>query len=66
MKYVIGFVVGVALTVGSAWVYDNMGSGGTDPDSKLVNWKTATALVSTAADDVKSQFDRLAKQLGII
>jgi len=60
MKYVIGFIVGVALTIGGAWVYDNAGS----VASPLVNWTTANNLVRTAVDDVKVQFDRLVKQLG--
>jgi hypothetical protein len=63
MKYVIGFIIGVALTVGGAWLYDNMGSGVASP---LVNWTTANALMNTAVGDVRSQVDRLAKQLGII
>jgi hypothetical protein len=61
MKYVIGFIVGVALTIGGAWFYDNAGAGVASP---LVNWTTANDLVRTAVDDVKVQFDRLVKQLG--
>ena len=63
MKYVIGFIVGVVLTVGGAWLYDTMGSGTASP---LVNWTTANELVRTTAGDVRVQVDRLAKQLGII
>ncbi len=63
MNYVIGFIVGVALTIGGAWVYDTMGSGTTTP---LVNWTNANELVKTAVGDVRFQMDRLAKQLGII
>ena len=62
MKYVIGFIVGVALTIGGAWIYDNAGAGVASP---LVNWTTANELVRTAVDDVRVQLDRLVKQLGI-
>jgi hypothetical protein len=63
MKYVIGFIVGVAVTIGGAAIYDNMGPG---PDKALVNWTTANELQKTTVDYVRAQFDRLAKQLGII
>jgi hypothetical protein len=61
MKHLIGFIVGVALTIGAAWLYDNAGAGTASP---LVNWTTANDLVRTAVDDVRVQFDRLVKQLG--
>jgi hypothetical protein len=62
MKYVIGFIVGVALTIGGAWLYDNAHAGAASP---LVNWTAASDLVRTAVDDVVVQLGRLAKQLGI-
>jgi hypothetical protein len=58
MKYFVGFIVGVAVTIGSAWLFDNAGAGTARP---LVNWTTANDLVRTVADDVRSQFDRLVK-----
>ena len=63
MRYVIGFIVGVAVTVGGAAAYDNMGPGASSP---LVNWTTANDLQRTTVDYVRAQVDRLAKQLGII
>jgi hypothetical protein len=63
MRYVIGFIVGVAVTVGGAAAYDNMGPGTSSP---LVNWTTANDLQRTTVDYVRAQVDRLAKQLGII
>jgi hypothetical protein len=63
MRYVIGFIVGVALTIGGAAMYDNMGPGVSSP---LVNWTNANDLQRTAVDYVRGQVDRLAKQLGII
>jgi hypothetical protein len=58
MRYFIGFIVGVALTIGGAWIYDNAGSGTANP---LVNWTTANDLVRTAVDDVRVQIDKLVK-----
>jgi hypothetical protein len=63
MRYVIGFIVGVAITIGGAAVYDNMRVGASDP---LVNWTTANNLQRDTVDYVRGQVDRLAKQLGII
>jgi hypothetical protein len=63
MRYVIGFIVGVAVTIGGAAIYDNMGPGSASP---LVNWTTANDLQRTTVDYVRGQVDRLAKQLGII
>ena len=62
MRYVIGFIVGVAVTVGGAAVYDNMGPGTASP---LVNWTTANDLQRTTVDYVRDQVARLAKQVGI-
>jgi hypothetical protein len=63
MRYVIGFIVGVAVTIGGAAVYDNMGAAATGP---LVNWTAANSLQKNTVEYVRVQFDRLAKQLGII
>lgn len=63
MKYFIGFIVGIVLTIGGAAIYDNLGPGTANP---LVNWTNANDLQKTAVDYVRDQFDRLAKQLGII
>lgn len=63
MRFIIGFIVGVALTVGSAAVYDNMGPGAGNP---LVNWTAVNDLQRTTAAYVKDQVDKLAKQLGVI
>lgn len=66
MRYVIGFIVGVVLTVGGAAVYDHLGPGTFNP---LVNWTTAHELEKASYQYVREQVDvlvdRLAKQLGI-
>jgi hypothetical protein len=58
MRYIIGFIVGVALTVGGAAIHDNMEPGASRP---LVNWTTANDLRQTTVDYVRGQFDRLVK-----
>jgi hypothetical protein len=63
MRYVIGFIVGVAITVGGAAAYDNMRAGVSDP---LVNWRTANNLQRDTVDYVRERVEGLAKQLGII
>lgn len=58
MRFIFGFIVGVALTIGGAAIHDNMEAGVSKP---LVNWTTANELQQTAFDYVRSQFDRLVK-----
>jgi hypothetical protein len=58
MRFVIGLIVGAALTVGGAYIHDNMESGAAKP---LVNWTNAAELEKVAYDYVKAQVDRLVK-----
>jgi hypothetical protein len=58
MKYFIGFVVGVALTIGGAWLYDNSS---VPANQQLVNWTNARGLVGTVVDAGRVQIDRLVK-----
>jgi hypothetical protein len=58
MRFVIGLIVGVALTIGGAAIHDNMEPGASSP---LVNWTTANGLRQTTVDYVRGQFDRLVK-----
>jgi hypothetical protein len=55
MRYFIAFIVGVVLTIGGAWLYDNM-SGATNP---LVNWTTAKDIVVGAVNKGREQIGRL-------
>lgn len=64
MRFVLGFIVGVGLTVGGAALYDNMGPGASA--NPLVNWKAVNNLQRNTTSYVKDQIDRLAKQLGVI
>lgn len=58
MRYVFGFIVGVALTMGGAYLHDHMDPGSSSP---LVNWTTAGELGQQTVDYVRTQFDRLTK-----
>ena len=58
MRFVIGLIVGVALTVGGAYIHDKMESGAAKP---LVNWENAAELEKATYDYLKSQVDRLVK-----
>jgi hypothetical protein len=64
MKYVMGFIVGVAVTIGGAAVYDNMGPGANA--NPLVNWTAVNDLQRSTVSYLKDQIDHLAKQLGLI
>ena len=55
MRFILGLIVGVALTIGGAAIHDNM-----EP-SPIVNWTTADDLQKTTANYVRVQFDRLVK-----
>ena len=55
MRFIIGLIFGVVLTVGGAAIHDNMAP------NPLVNWATANVLRQTTVDYVKGQFDRLMK-----
>jgi hypothetical protein len=58
MRFILGLIVGVALTVGAAAIHDNMEPGASNP---LVNWTTANDLRQTTVNYVRDQFDRLVK-----
>jgi hypothetical protein len=58
MRFIVGLIVGVVLTVGGAAIHDNMEPGASSP---LVNWTTANDLKQTTFDYVRDQFDRLVK-----
>jgi hypothetical protein len=58
MRFILGLIVGVGLTVGGAAIHDNMEAGSSKP---LVNWTTANELQHTTFDYVKAQFDRVVK-----
>jgi hypothetical protein len=58
MRFILGLIVGVVLTVGGAAIHDNIEPGASSP---LVNWTAANDLRQTTVDYVRAQFDRLVK-----
>ena len=58
MRFIIGLILGAALTVGGAFIHDTMESGAAKP---LVNWTNAAELEKATYDYLKSQVDRLVK-----
>jgi hypothetical protein len=58
MRFILGLIVGVVLTVGAAAIHDNVEPGASSP---LVNWTTANDLRQTTVNYVRDQFDRLVK-----
>jgi hypothetical protein len=58
MRFIFGIIVGAALTVGGAFIHDNMDVGAAKP---LVNWTNVDALQHATFDYLKAQFDRLIK-----
>ena len=53
MRFIMGLIVGAALTIGGAYIHDNMG--GAKP---LVDWSNAREVTASAYEYVKAQFDR--------
>ena len=51
MRFLLGLIFGIALTVGLAWAIDHMGSGG--PESRLVNWERVEQTVDGVRQAVR-------------
>jgi len=58
MRFIFGLIVGVALTIGGAYIHDSMDSGAAKP---LVVWSNVVELEHATYDYLKAQFDRLMK-----
>jgi hypothetical protein len=58
MRFILGLIVGVVLTIGAAYIHDSLEAGAAKP---LVNWANASELQQSSFDYVKAQFDRLMK-----
>jgi hypothetical protein len=58
MRFILGLIIGAALTVGGAYIHDSMDSGATKP---LVNWTNAAELEHATFDYLRTQFDRMMK-----
>ena len=55
MRFIIGLIVGAALTIGGAYIHDHLESGATKP---LVNWTNTGEVTLSAYEYLKTQFDR--------
>ncbi len=58
MRFILGLVLGIVLTIGGAYLHDSMESGGLKP---LVYWDNVRDLEQSSVDYVRTQFDRLVK-----
>jgi hypothetical protein len=58
MRFILGLIVGAALTVAGAFVHDTMDPGAAKP---LVNWTNAAELQKATFEYVKVQAENLIK-----
>jgi hypothetical protein len=59
MRSIIAFLLGIAVTIGAAYVHDTTTTG---PDAKpLVNWDQVSDVTRNAIDAVRAQLNRLTK-----
>ena len=59
MRFFLGLILGIALTIGGAYVVDNMGSGpGARP---MVNWDVVGRNVDSLTVTVKEMWAKLTK-----
>jgi hypothetical protein len=56
MRFIYGFIVGVLLVIGGAYIHDNLEPGSANP---LVNWSNVSNLERATYDYTKAQFERL-------
>jgi hypothetical protein len=58
MRFILGLIVGILLTIGGAFIHDSLDAGAAAP---LVNWTNVSTLQHATFDSLKAQFDRLVK-----
>jgi hypothetical protein len=59
MRSIIAFLLGIAVTIGAAYVHDTATA---DPAVKpLVNWDQLASVTRDAVDAARAQWDRLTK-----
>jgi len=56
MRLLLGIVIGIALTIGAAYVHDTKTIG---DQQRLVNWEVAGGLARNAYDGVRGQIREL-------
>jgi hypothetical protein len=59
MRLIFGIVLGVALTIGAAYVHDSRLTGPFQVGQQLVNWEAAGSLARSAYDRVRAEVRRL-------
>jgi len=59
MRGIISFVLGIAVTVGAAYVHDTAVAKPTD--KPLVNWDQVSGVTHDAIDAARSQWNKLTK-----
>lgn len=70
MRTLFGFLLGVAITIGGAYLYDShkalaATSAGTAPEASLVNWDIAGQKWNVLSDQARVQWDRLTERVRI-
>jgi hypothetical protein len=55
MRFIMGLIIGAALTIGGAYIHDHLESGAAKP---LVVWSNAGEVTTSAYEYLKAQFDR--------
>jgi hypothetical protein len=58
MRLFLGIILGSALTIGGAYLYDSSAGSGQKP---MVNWETVNANAKTAMAAAREQWDKLTK-----
>jgi hypothetical protein len=58
MRLILGIIIGCALTVGGAYVVDNMSSAA--PGSKMVNWDVVAKNVDTVTTLAREGWKKIA------
>lgn len=60
MRTIVGFLLGIAVTIGAAYVHDTA-SAGTDA-KPLVNWDQVGGVTRDAVDAARSQWKKLTER----
>jgi uncharacterized protein RhaS with RHS repeats len=66
MRFLLGIIVGIALTIGGAYIYDSSGTGAADTSSTattgrpMVNWDVVDKNWQRATSRVRREWDKLA------
>ena len=59
MRLFFGIVLGIILTVGSAWIADSMSTGDPSSQSRMVNWTVVQTRFADLGTNIKGMWGRL-------